>query len=496
MNDAKGSAGGSYAVLRVENAGPIAKGEVHLRPLTVFTGPGNTGKSWFATLAYAVMNEVVFNRALLDLENLKNDDEFRGTFLEHADVWARQACNREPVDFTENDWRKLKSIMEMAYTKGYCDYIQRCFGLSEMGDLIRKGAGSDMRIEMRSRPGETGEMVCELKLGELESDGKWRCSVSLPDRGNFLEKCEDFIPRLRSRLRYCVPTGEEGRRYPVPQSDRAGIVNSISRALRGDTPGTTWYLPGGRGGIIRAHKAIDASFLDDDRRYDPCPRSGTAPMSGIHVDFLRNLAWLSTADSEVGRHEIRAKRERKINARNMENRMLEGQVKLEKSAAKFPCLFWMPDGWDKALALANASSMVTELAPVVLYLRHFVDPGELFVLEEPEAHLHPSMQIEFARLIAEWACAGIRVILITHSEWILEEISNLVGEACRNPGNGLPEDRVGVWSFGKGEQVNGGGSVIREVEWNIDEGGYETGTEDAAAEQHNRWIEIMNGAGE
>ena len=35
------------------NFGPIVSGTVDLRPLTVFVGPSNTGKTYFATLIYA-----------------------------------------------------------------------------------------------------------------------------------------------------------------------------------------------------------------------------------------------------------------------------------------------------------------------------------------------------------------------------------------------------------------------------------------------------------
>ena len=34
--------------------GPIASGTVDLRPLTVFVGPSNTGKTYFAVLIYAL----------------------------------------------------------------------------------------------------------------------------------------------------------------------------------------------------------------------------------------------------------------------------------------------------------------------------------------------------------------------------------------------------------------------------------------------------------
>ena len=40
--------------LQVTDFGPIAHADVEFRPLTVFLGPSNTGKSYLATLSYAL----------------------------------------------------------------------------------------------------------------------------------------------------------------------------------------------------------------------------------------------------------------------------------------------------------------------------------------------------------------------------------------------------------------------------------------------------------
>ena len=77
--------------------------------------------------------------------------------------------------------------------------------------------------------------------------------------------------------------------------------------------------------------------------------------------------------------------------------------------------------------------MVSELAPVVLYLRHVVSLDDLLIIDEPESHLHPAMQVAFTRQIAAIAGAGVRILLTTHSEWVLEALGNVVGRA------GLPD---------------------------------------------------------
>lgn len=40
--------------LEVKNFGPIVEAKVDLRPLTLFVGPSNTGKSYLAVLIYAL----------------------------------------------------------------------------------------------------------------------------------------------------------------------------------------------------------------------------------------------------------------------------------------------------------------------------------------------------------------------------------------------------------------------------------------------------------
>lgn len=40
--------------LKVRDFGPIARANIDLRPMTVFVGPSNTGKSYLAILIYAL----------------------------------------------------------------------------------------------------------------------------------------------------------------------------------------------------------------------------------------------------------------------------------------------------------------------------------------------------------------------------------------------------------------------------------------------------------
>ncbi|MCY4261402.1 MAG: AAA family ATPase, partial [Rhodobacteraceae bacterium] len=111
----------------------------------------------------------------------------------------------------------------------------------------------------------------------------------------------------------------------------------------------------------------------------------------------------------------------------IESDILKGRVRVERSMQiDYPRFAYQPHGWKREIALANASSMIPELAPVVLYLRYMVVPGNVLIVEEPESHLHPAMQVELTRQLALLVEEGLRIIVTTHSEWLLEELGNIV----------------------------------------------------------------------
>ena len=151
----------------------------------------------------------------------------------------------------------------------------------------------------------------------------------------------------------------------------------------------------------------------------------------------------------------------------------------------------------------NSSSMVSELAPVVLYLRHIVNEEDVLIIEEPESHLHPAMQVEFVRHLAAAVNSGIRVILTTHSEWVLEELANLIRlwdlpEPSRAQFKGsdsaLDPDRLGVWLFETKKSPKG--TVVREIPLDFEIGNFPSGYDGVAMDVYNRWAEISNLIGE
>lgn len=80
------------------------------------------------------------------------------------------------------------------------------------------------------------------------------------------------------------------------------------------------------------------------------------------------------------------------------------------------------------IPLSAASSSVWELSQLYFFLGYVLDSGNLrfLIIDEPESHLDTANQILFARLLARLVNSGVRVLITTHSDYIIREINNLI----------------------------------------------------------------------
>lgn len=78
------------------------------------------------------------------------------------------------------------------------------------------------------------------------------------------------------------------------------------------------------------------------------------------------------------------------------------------------------------LTMDESSSAVRSLLDIGFYLKHAAQPGDLFIIDEPELNLHPENQRRIARLLARLVNVGIKVCITTHSDYLIKEINHLI----------------------------------------------------------------------
>ncbi len=501
--------------LEVSNFGPIAEGTVELRPMTVFVGPSNTGKSYLATLIYALHR--FFNAYLEDagyvdeygrLPRAKASDHLELSENDVTEIldWASEALEDMVQDITRwqrfrNEPRKplelpgpIATLTRSAVGDAihFADQlgteIVRCFGVDSAQVLSRQGGnGSPDFSLLRSIPRvdrRVGHWGYTFQGSTIET----KLTATVPN--DLPLRVDSVLPLVRfARI---LSDERSGRRSQNARDLISVLVAAVVSDVVGPLSQPSYYLPADRAGVMHAHRVVVRALISSASRVGLRRDLPFPVLSGVLGDFLEQLLYMAESprlnrgdqDDRLG---------------PLEMKLLRGRVRIEQEQIGYPSFVYRPEGWEHDLPLMNTSSMVSELAPVALFLRHLVERGDTLIIEEPESHLHPEAQVEFTRVLAAAVKAGIRIIITTHSEWVLEELANLVrlSELPSERRKGieaadcaLSPDEVGAWFFDPGGED--GGSVVREIPLDVDSGTFPSGFGLVTADLYNRWVEITS----
>ena len=116
---------------------------------------------------------------------------------------------------------------------------------------------------------------------------------------------------------------------------------------------------------------------------------------------------------------------------DIEDNILKGKVTFEKSKN---ALMYQPNNIDASYEMTEVSSMVSEISPIVAFLKYIVSTEShkdkktksILFIEEPEAHLHPNNQIMLMEIFAQLINMDVKLIMSSHSNYVFNKINNLI----------------------------------------------------------------------
>ena len=446
--------------IAIRNFGPIADARIDIRPLTVFVGPSNTGKTYFSTLIYALHG--AFN-------GFSQLPRRRGHFssLSYTDIpEILKKLNTLDRHFKFSDIPQQTRTMllsEFEDPESLKTELERCFDLNSITELVRLKDGQRDEMTVSLKVSKENQKLWHFNLETSGSDLTTQVSIN---KNLILYPKEQFVSKgqlAREDIIFEFPL--EPNKYT---EDRA-------------------YLPAARSGIMQSHRVIASSLVESATRGGPKPLE-VPTFSGIVADFMKQLILYEKSE--------KPDKEMQHLADVLESDVLAGKILIKPTPSGYPEFFYHPSEMAEEVRLTRAASMVSELAPVVLLLRSGIRPGVTLIIEEPEAHLHPGAQTEIALILAGLVRAGVRVVVTTHSDWLLKEIANLIriGELKRKgvqkvekmaPAHWLLPEEVGTWWF----QEDG---IVKHIPFDPTEGIEPKDYEDVAYKLYDRSVNLQD----
>ena len=125
--------------------------------------------------------------------------------------------------------------------------------------------------------------------------------------------------------------------------------------------GDSYYLPAARSGIMQSHGVIATALIKRATRIG-LDRLEVSTFSGMIGDFLEQIVQYKERDG--------SSKEISRVAEQLETELLEGKIEVKRPTPEaYPEFLYRPDQAEEALRMSHSSAMVSELAPLVLFLR-------------------------------------------------------------------------------------------------------------------------------
>ena len=459
--------------ISITNFGPIAEArDVDLRPLTVFVGPSNTGKSYLAVLIYALFKSFQpggFFHNVGKIKRRENESLFNyeeeiadavNDFLTRLTKEETEITNF--LDLPEKLQELVKAKMGHELAQAFHEELPRCMGASAKENQLL----SD-KFFLHFEDSKKSFKLWSLNNADMEiknfsfEEGYIRNFMSFPKNIPKELITDIFIEQMLRQL--------------ANDSDHFSYQTE------------SFYLPAARTGIMQSHQAIVGALIKRTP-FAGLETVSVPTLSGIVSDFLQEIISMDTSQKEENTIS-------KI-ADDMEEKILKGSIKTKPfEAIQYPQFLYKQNGLE--LPLLCSSSMVSELAPVVLFIRHRVGKGDLMIIEEPESHLHPEAQRHIAEIVVHLIRAGVRVIVTTHSEYFLDQLANHVrlsklteskrSQLTDRQDAFLREDEIGAYVFNRQE----GGTIVEKLHFDTENGLSPEDHDKVSSDLYNETVGIL-----
>lgn len=398
-----------------KNLGPVTEAELEIRDLTIISGRNNTGKTYLVYALYGFMERLnqLISRGYLD-------PFFDSHFQRFASLSIDDLADR--LFFDEHmEWQiNMSSLVEeqrclvREISQAFSKYeLRRVFNAP--GSLL-KSASIDARIELplSDHLDITLDLFGNRWLG-LSYDGK---NASMYVTSSEPEEEEEE---------------EEEEYYTIERSDITTLYSHL--LLRGvfHSYFRPFILPSTRHSAPLFIGEFDyaRSQWAHEKVQERTDKNDTTASSGQKSRRSLGSYALPIHDNLNFNRSISLRAEWRDNKPLSEfpediEQMMEGYFTSKDRRLHFTSS--ENNSLDFEIPLHLASSSAWEMSNLYFYLGYHLGSSRshFLIIDEPESHLDTANQIQFARFLARLVNSGIKVLITTHSDYIVREINNLI----------------------------------------------------------------------
>ena len=374
-------------IAEISYLGAIRKAVVDLqKPLTLFCGPNSTGKTYLSYLLYAIFENT-------DYVESKGLDKI----VKHFSEYKEFTLNRELVenfiqDVAASMKAKLGSIFGIGDTA-----VDKLFSQFELSLILSDGDYEKMLESPCRLISKNGEKEFGI-VKDASSD-----KVIYHINGENSTIGRESLMGLRLMINHffrllCFRNSGGVRMLTVERNSIYTFKTELSL---------------GRNELIdRIQQKSGRSELDildmvnsSSRRYPLAVRSSLRIANDLENVQKFNSPYYKIAEL-------------------IEKGILQGEVKITRTGD----VEFVSDkvGKTKHLPIHLTSSIVKTMSSLVIYLKHIARKGDLLIIDEPEMNFHPNVQISLMQIFAILTKLDLRIIISTHSDYMIREVNNLI----------------------------------------------------------------------
>ncbi len=364
-----------------EQLGLINKGELNLKGFTLLCGPNNTGKTYAMYSLYGLLNknfEVHFYFLPEVLHQLAEKTVYQ---LYLRDLMAQHFDNiiRQIEDSFHKQLPRLFSVGESEF--------------------------SNTKIKLT---------FDREALLQRAINNEWKTKLSLGKKTDWFL----YIEKAANQTTLTLILRETN----LPQEILIAFISShIVKLIFSNISRRCFLLPAERSGLNLVFKELSSirnRLLHQAQKYHINPMEVLQDIMASRYaepisDYLEFLNSLDAANKHKGQF--------CATAQEIQNKILKGQYEVSPHGD----VYFLPHNSGQ-IPLHFTSSTVKTFFGLVFYLNHLAQKGDCLMIDEPELNLHPENQRTIVRILVALVNAGLKIIVSTHSSYIVRELNNLI----------------------------------------------------------------------